>query len=60
MSPFKTFGCKICGQQAPERLRKHGTFEERQRWLRYHRKEHHPKAFKGSIKKGLKTRRKNK
>jgi len=58
--PYKTFGCSICGKQAPKSLREHGTFEERQDWLRDHRKKYHPKAFKESVRKGLKTRRKNK
>jgi len=53
---YKTFGCKICGQQAPKKLREHGTFAERMKWLRDHRKAKHPKAFRASIKKGLRTR----
>ncbi len=58
--PYKTWGCSICGAQAPEKLRRHGTFAKRMKWLREHREEKHPKAFRASINKGLKTRRKNK
>jgi hypothetical protein len=57
--PYKTFGCKLCGKQASKQLREHGTFEERQEWLRDHRKKFHPKAFKASIKKGVATRKRN-
>lgn len=44
--PYKTFGCSICGKQAPIELRKHGTFEERMSWVRNHYKKYHPKKFK--------------
>jgi len=57
--PFKTFGCSICGKQAPKSLREHGTFEERMSWVRKHRKKYHPKAFKSSIKKAIQTRKMN-
>jgi hypothetical protein len=57
--PYKTFGCSICGKQAPTQLRKHGTFAERMTWLREHRKKYHSTAFKRSIKKGLATRKGN-
>jgi len=60
MSPYKTFGCSICGMQAPKELREHGTFAERMKWLRSHRKKYHPELFKKSIKKGVKTRKESK
>ena len=43
--PLKTFGCSICGRQAPKDLREHGFFEERMAWLRKHRKKYHPNIF---------------
>lgn len=55
--PYKTFGCSICGKQAPLRLREHGTMSERMKWLREHRKKEHPAAFKASVKKAVSTRR---
>ena len=57
--PYKTFGCSICGKQAPKKLREHGTMSERQQWLWHHRKHEHPKAFKASIRKGIETRKRN-
>ena len=56
MSPLKSFGCSICGKQAPKGLRKDGKFEERMSWLMSHKKRYHPKAHKKSIEKGLRTR----
>jgi hypothetical protein len=49
--PYKTFGCSICGKQAPTKYRADGMFEERMAWLRRHRAQHHPTAFKASVKK---------
>jgi hypothetical protein len=57
--PFKTFGCSICGKQAPAKLRLHGTFEERMKWLREHREKFHPRKFRESIRKGIETRKRN-
>jgi hypothetical protein len=54
--PYETWGCSICGKQAPKRLRADGMFEERMKWLRDHRQKYHPTAFKASIKKGIATR----
>lgn len=54
--PLKSFGCKICGKQAPKRLREHGTFSERMEWLWGHRKRKHPAAHKISVNKSLKAR----
>lgn len=54
---YKKFGCSICGEQAPKKLREHGTFDKRMKWVREHREEQHPATFKKSIKKGIKTRR---
>lgn len=58
--PYESWGCGICGAQAPKEYRKHGKMAQRMRWLREHREKHHPKAFKASIKKGLKTRKRKK
>lgn len=44
--PFKTYGCSICGKQAPKELRAHGKFKERMKWLREHYKRNHPKEFR--------------
>lgn len=54
--PLKSFGCSICGAQAPKKYRAHGKFAERMRWLWRHRKSKHPSAHKRSTAKGLKTR----
>lgn len=45
--PYKSFGCSICGKQAPKELRRDGKSEERWSWLRRHYKRHHPGKFKG-------------
>jgi len=58
--PLESFGCRICGKQAPQRLREDGMFEERMAWLRRHRKKKHPAAFRKSVKKGVKTRKSRK
>ncbi len=55
--PFKTYGCRKCGKQAPKDLREHGTFAERMSWLRRHYKKYHPRLFSASIKKGVATRK---
>jgi len=54
--PYKTYGCSICGTQAPKELREHGTFKERMEWLRRHRKRYHPRKFRESERKSLKSR----
>lgn len=36
--PLKSFGCRICGRQAPTEYRRHGMFEKRMSWLRRHKK----------------------
>jgi len=54
MSP-ETIRCSICGKAIRVE-----NFADAMSKLRHHRKLKHPKAFKESIKKGLKTRRKNK
>ena len=48
--------CSICGQISPEDATK---FEKRMAWLRRHRKEMHPAAFKKSVKKAIKTKKKS-
>ena len=40
--PLKSFGCGICGAQAPAKYREHGQFSARMAWLRRHRKRKHP------------------
>ena len=55
--PLESYGCSICGKQAPKHLREHGKFAERMAWLRRHRKAKHPTAFRKSIRKGIKARR---
>lgn len=54
--PLKSYGCSICGKQAPKKLRAHGKFSERMEWLWRHRKKHHPTAHKRSVAKSLKAR----
>jgi len=44
--PLKTFGCSICGKQAPKKIREHGKFAERIDWLRRHYKRFHPRKFR--------------
>jgi len=44
--------CSICGARSP-RL----GFGKRMAWLRRHRKRRHPTAFRASIRKGIRTRR---
>lgn len=56
--PYKTWGCSICGAQAPKHLREHGNFAERMAWLRRHRKAKHPVAHKKSTKKAVRARTK--
>jgi hypothetical protein len=53
---YQSWGCKECGKEAPERLRKHGQFGQRMTWLRRHRKKYHPEQFRESIEKGVATR----
>ncbi len=47
--------CGICGKAI-----KVENFKDALAKLRRHRKKHHPKAFRESIKKGVATRKKNK
>jgi len=54
--PLQSFGCSICGEQAPIELRQHGKFKERMKWLREHYKKHHPQAFHKSQRKSVKTK----
>jgi len=49
--------CSICGQISPESAK---SFEERMAWLRRHRKEKHPEAFRKSVKKAVETREEKK
>jgi len=49
--------CSICGQISPEDVK---NFEERMAWLRRHRKEKHPEAFRKSVKKAVETREEKK
>ena len=44
--PLKSFGCSICGRQAPTEYRQDGKFKERMSWLRRHYKRFHPKKFR--------------
>ena len=54
--PLKSFGCSICGAQAPKKLREHGKFSERMKWLWSHRKAKHPAAHKRSVTKSQRTK----
>ena len=56
--PYATWGCSICGKQAPLELRRHGKFAERMAWLRRHRAKYHPRLFNKSVKKAIKSRKK--
>lgn len=47
--------CSICGQISPENAT---NFEKRMAWLRQHRKEMHPTAFRKSLKKAIRTKEK--
>ena len=44
--PYKTWGCGLCGAQAPKKLREHGKFNERMKWLREHYATKHKATFK--------------
>jgi len=55
--PLKTFGCSLCGTQAPTKLRAHGKFKERMDWLRNHYKEYHPDEYAKMMRKIKRTRR---
>ena len=55
--PYKTWGCSICGMQAPVKLRKHGMFKERMDWIRHHYKKYHPEEFKRIMQKVIRTRK---
>ena len=45
--------CSICGKISPEDAT---NFEKRMAWLRRHRKDSHPEAFRKSVKKAVKTK----
>jgi len=55
--PYKTWGCSICGEQAPKSLRDHGNFSERMSWLWSHRKERHPRKHRKSVLKSQRARK---
>ncbi len=55
--PYETYGCSVCSQQAPRRLREHGTFAERLKWLRHHYAKAHPRKFAEWNKKSVKTKK---
>lgn len=57
--PYKTWGCSICGMQAPKALREHGQFANRMKWLREHYKLHHPDEFQKMMHRAVQTRAKN-
>lgn len=46
MSPLESYGCSVCGRQAPKELREHGKYRERMAWLRRHYGRRHPYIFK--------------
>lgn len=56
--PYKSYGCKVCGKQAPTRLREHGTEAERWDWLRKHYMTDHPHKWKEWQKKSAQTKSK--
>jgi len=56
--PYRSWGCSICGTQAPVKLRAHGMFGERMKWLREHYKLHHPDEFKRMTSRSVRTRAK--
>lgn len=58
--PLASFNCSICGAKAPKAYLQHGKFKERMRWLRGHYKRKHPTAFKRTVSKGVKTRKRRK
>ncbi len=51
----ETVRCSICGQAIKVK-----NFKDQMDKIRRHRKLHHPKAFRVSIKRGMRTRRENK
>jgi len=55
--PLKSFKCSICGARCPKKYLAHGQLKKRMSWLRRHRKRKHPKAFKKSVKKAVRTRK---
>ena len=55
--PLKSFGCSICGAQAPKEYLKEGKFEQRMAWLRRHYSKKHPRKFKASVRKAVRTRK---
>jgi len=56
--PLKSYDCSICGAKCPKEYLAHSKSKERMRWLRRHRQKYHPEAFKRSIKKGVRKRKK--
>lgn len=55
--PLKKFECSICGAKAPKRLLADSKFKERMDWLRRHRKAKHPEAFRKSVRKAVRARK---
>jgi len=53
---LKSYGCSICGKQAPKKYRAHKQFANRMSWLRRHRKSSHPTAHQASVRKGVRAR----
>ena len=56
-SEVKRVHCSICGKISPIEAT---NFEQRMSWLRRHRKESHPEAFRKSVKKAIETKEENK
>ena len=48
----RSIKCSICGARSP-RL----GFAKRMAWIREHRRRKHPRAFRASIRKGVRARR---
>lgn len=56
--PLESYGCSICGKQAPKDLRRHGQYADRMKWLRKHYQRSHPTLFrKWAIRESVKERR---
>jgi hypothetical protein len=51
----KRVHCSKCGKISPSTAK---TFDKRMAWLRRHRKRSHPTAHKESVKKAIRTKRK--
>ena len=55
--PYKSWGCSLCRMQTPKKLRSHGKFAERIRWLRLHYHRYHPAEFEKMVRKVVRIRR---